>query len=59
MRMRLAQFGGCMTMSAARRGTVLHCILPLHAISTATQPPVPRPALVGRPLDLLAEGYPH
>ena len=59
MRMRLAQFGGCMTMSAARRGTVLHCVLPLHAICKAAQPPVTRPVLVGRPLDLLAEGYPH
>ncbi len=59
MRMRLAQFGGCMTMSAARRGTVLHCVLPLHAISKAIQPPMTRPTLVGRPLDLRAEGYPH
>ena len=59
MRMRLAQFGGCMTMGSAQRGTVLHCVLPLHAICKAPQAPDAAPCAVGRPLGLQAEGYPH
>jgi hypothetical protein len=37
MRMRLAQFGGDMTISSQGQGTVLRCSLPLHSICKAPQ----------------------
>jgi signal transduction histidine kinase len=59
MRMRLAQFGGDMTISSQGQGTVLRCILPLRSICKA--PPAARvyPVRPNQQLNLVAEGYPH
>lgn len=59
MRMRLAQFGGGLTISSALRGTVVHCVLPLQAICKAPHAPPIGPVMARRACDQIAEGYPH
>lgn len=59
MRMRLAQFGGGMTISSALRGTVVHCVLPLQAICKAPHAAPIGPAMARRGCEQIAEGYPH
>jgi signal transduction histidine kinase len=59
MRMRLAQFGGDMTISSQGQGTVLRCILPLRSVCKV--PPAARvyPVRPTQQLNLIVEGYPH
>ena len=59
MRMRLAQYGGGMTISSALRGTVLHCVLPLQAICKAPHASPIGPVMARRACEQLAERHPH
>jgi len=59
MRMRLAQFGGGMTISSALRGTVVHCVLPLQAIFRAPPASSIGSVKARRECDQVAEGCPH
>jgi hypothetical protein len=59
MRMRLAQFGGGLTISSAMRGTVVHCVLPLQVICKAPHASPIGPVMARRACDQIAEGYPH
>ena len=59
MRMRLAQFGGGMTISSALRGTVVHCVLPLQAICKVPHAPPIGPVVARRACEQIAERYPH
>jgi signal transduction histidine kinase len=59
MRMRLAQFGGGLTISSAMRGTVVHCVRPLQAICKAAHAPPIGPVLARRACQQIAERYPH
>lgn len=59
MRMRLAQFGGGLTISSALRGTVVHCVLPLQAICKAPHAAPIGPVMARRGCEQVAEGHPH
>jgi two-component system, NarL family, sensor kinase len=59
MRMRLAQFGGDMTIASEGHGTVLRCVLPLHSICKASQGARVYPVRASQQLNLVAESYPH
>ena len=59
MRMRLAQFGGDMTISSAGHGTVLRCILPLQSVCKPAQAARVHPVRPSQQLNLVVEGCPH
>jgi signal transduction histidine kinase len=59
MRMRLAQFGGGLTISSAMRGTVVHCVLPLQAICKGPNASSIGPVVARHACEQIAEAHPH